>query len=288
MNPLVYIQFLLHGLCEWVLVWVIALWIRQAWSQNPEPLPVALIRHPQRVWLMLACGIAPALIYLMLNPVLMPLFTNRALMGMWVPISYGLSAVYGVFLGFAACCCAAPSTPQQEFRAGMAATVGAVVIVISYSVGAAFHAPLFVHALVAMTVAVVVLLIARSMIATALPSPTSSSQPPPLTLDPAEAALVRPRLLWPALIIGFLPTALLLITLSIAFSDKFHFDRDTSDALLWLCSGVSVVCCFTASILLFKRSTGGAIAGGILFMLLNAFMGFFFGCCASLNGTSFH
>jgi hypothetical protein len=194
-----------------------------------------------------------------------------------------LSAVYGVFLGVAASCCAAPSSPQQEFRAGVAATVGLIVIVISYSLGAAFHSQLFIHALVAMTVAAVVLLIARSIIATTLPSP---SQPPPLSADPAEVALVRPSHLWPALAIGFLPSVLFLITFAVAFS-KSNLGRDESNALLWLCSGVSVVCCFAASVLLFKRSTGGAIAGGIVFLLLNAFIGFFFGCCASLNGTSF-
>ncbi|EDY20354.1 hypothetical protein CfE428DRAFT_2278 [Chthoniobacter flavus Ellin428] len=283
----IYIQFFLHGLCEWAAVWAVAIWVAQGWTENPAPFPVEWVRHPQRVWLMVACGIAPALFYLVLHPLLMQLYTNRALVGLWVPISYGLSVIYGLFLGVAACCCVAPSSAQQELRAGLAATVSAAVIVVSYTLGAAFHFQLFLHALVAMAIALAILFIARLIIAVTLPQPAASLQPPPLSMDPAEAALVRPRRLWLAVIIGFLPTALFLTTLTIAFSKSFNIDQDTGKTLLWLCAAVSVVCCFTASILLFKRSTGGAIAGGILLLLLNAFMGFFFGCCASLSGTSF-
>ena len=283
----IYIQLFLHGLCEWAAVWAVALWIAQGWTENPAPFPVGWVRHPQRVWLMVACGIAPALIYLLLNPLLMQIYTNRALLGLWVPISFVLSAIYGVFLGIAACCCAAPASAQQELRARLAATVGAVVILVSYTLGAAFHSQLFIHALLAITVAVVVLLIARSIIVVTVPQGTPPPLSSPLSADPAEAALVRPSCLWPALVIGFLPSALFLITFAVAFSTS-NLGKEESNALLWLCSGVSVVCCFIASILLFKRSTAGAVAGGIVFLLLNAFIGFFFGCCASLNGTSFH
>jgi uncharacterized membrane protein len=63
--------------------------------------------------------------------------------------------------------------------------------------------------------------------------------------------------------------------------------NDASAALLWLGSGASVICCFTASILLFSRKTGSAILWGIILLLLNGFIAFFFGCCASLSHAKF-
>ncbi len=50
---------------------------------------------------------------------------------------------------------------------------------------------------------------------------------------------------------------------------------------------ISAVCCFAASFMLFRRGTGLAIFGGIIFLLLNAFVSFLFGCGAILTGMKF-
>jgi hypothetical protein len=64
-----------------------------------------------------------------------------------------------------------------------------------------------------------------------------------------------------ALMLAFAPTAMVLVTC--------------------VASGR---CCFTSSFMLFRRKTGLAIFGGILFLLLNGFITLFFGCTAMLSG----
>ena len=44
------------------------------------------------------------------------------------------------------------------------------------------------------------------------------------------------------------------------------------------------ICCFTSSFMLFRRKTALAFFAGILFLLLNGFITFFFGCTALLSG----
>ena len=47
---------------------------------------------------------------------------------------------------------------------------------------------------------------------------------------------------------------------------------------------VSLGCCFGSALLLFQRKTGPAIFFGILFLLLNGAISFFFGCTTVLTG----
>src|SRR5580692_9994075 len=54
--------------------------------------------------------------------------------------------------------------------------------------------------------------------------------------------------------------------------------------LFWSACGMSVVCCFVSSFLLFRHNTGWAILFGFLFLLLNLAISFLLGCGAILSG----
>jgi hypothetical protein len=83
-----------------------------------------------------------------------------------------------------------------------------------------------------------------------------------------------------ALFLGFTPAAILIALVSGLGGNISGSQQQT---FLWLGCAVSIVCCFVSSAMLFRRGAGGAIAGAVLLMLLNGFIAFFFGCCASLN-----
>lgn len=276
MSSSFYLQYTLHGLCEWAAAFAIAFWISQAWSQSPAPALVQWVRSPLRPWPMVAFGVAPHALSFVLRPMLIHLYNSGGGAGVQMPISYLLSLIYGVLVGLASSCCAAPATAQQEFRPGFSAIISAALITASFLLGTLLRFQYVVHALSGVVMALAILFIARAIIGGEV-APATGTELPPM---PAQRAL------WPALVIGFLPAALILATIAVASST--NLDKDASNALLWLCSIVSVVCCFTASILLFKRHTGGAVAGGILLLLLNGFIAFFFGCCASINLSGLH
>jgi predicted permease len=84
-----------------------------------------------------------------------------------------------------------------------------------------------------------------------------------------------------ALLLAFLPSAMILAILP--------FARNTNPSTALLIAGfvISVVCCFTSSFMLFRRGTGLAIFGGIIFLLLNGVVSFFFGCGAILTQMKF-
>ncbi len=84
-----------------------------------------------------------------------------------------------------------------------------------------------------------------------------------------------------ALVLGFTPAALSLAILTI--SGQNGPPRN----LLWPMCGVSAMCCFTSSFMLFRLKTGWAIAGGLLLLLLNGAISLFAGCVALLSGMKF-
>lgn len=256
------------------MTFAIAYWIARAWSQTPAPALVRLVRHPLRPWWMILFGIAPALLSLVLRPMLIQLY-NTGHGGAWIPISYFLSLGYGVLIGLAASCSTVPAAEQAPFRPGPAAAVSAVLIVVGYSLGALLRFQEVVYTAGEMIAAAVILLVARAMIVVE-PPPTlgAEQQPPPVQ-----------RNLAPALVIGFLPAAMVLA--GIAIASGMRLGPETVKALLLLACIVSIFCCFTSSIMLFRRHTGRALAGGILLMLLNGFIAFFFGCCVALSQSGF-
>jgi hypothetical protein len=83
-----------------------------------------------------------------------------------------------------------------------------------------------------------------------------------------------------ALLLGFTPAAILIAVFG---GVGLKLPSSEQNVFLWVACIVSIVCCFISSAMLFRRRTGGAIAGAFLLMLLNAFIAFFFGCCASIN-----
>lgn len=80
--------------------------------------------------------------------------------------------------------------------------------------------------------------------------------------------------------VAFLPA-----TLALAFG-MTSGQNGPPAKVLWSIAAVSVVCCFTSSFMLFRRKTGWAIAGGILFLMLNVAIAFFVGCVAVLKGLN--
>ena len=83
-----------------------------------------------------------------------------------------------------------------------------------------------------------------------------------------------------ALLLGFIPAAILMAVFSGVGQKIPTVEQNT---FLWIACITSIMCCFVSSAMLFSRRTGGAIAGAFLLMFLNAFIAFFFGCCASIN-----
>ena len=80
------------------------------------------------------------------------------------------------------------------------------------------------------------------------------------------------------LILGFLPTALVLVVVASASS------KSPPPGLFLGLLIISVACCFVSSALLFQRKTTLAILGGVLFLILNAVLSLFLGCAVLLSG----
>ena len=89
-----------------------------------------------------------------------------------------------------------------------------------------------------------------------------------------------------ALPLAFLPSVLLIGALSVLATNQAPQVFQSAVFLGIICV-VCIACCFTASILMFRRKTVPAIAFGILFLLLNAAISFFFGCATILTQMNF-
>jgi hypothetical protein len=73
-----------------------------------------------------------------------------------------------------------------------------------------------------------------------------------------------------ALLMAFTPAAMALAL--------FTLKPNIAPRLFMVPCVLSVVCCFSSSFLLFRRRTVLAILAGVLFLILNALIAFFFGC----------
>ncbi len=266
MDSLLFLQSLFHGLCEWLVACTTVFWISHRWHKGLVPLPAGLMKHPLPS--MMVFGVARSILFLLLAPLLAPVYgANGLVVGLYVRSSYGLTVMSGILLGFAVSSCVMPSTPQQKFRASRAAATGGIVIFASYLVGLLLGFQLFVLVLAVISVTAITLFSARLIV-------TSARE----ESKPAESA---PWPLWPGLVIGFLPAALFFGT---SHTSTAYWLQDLPSELLWSCCIVSVVCCITASVLLFGRFTVGAILGSIVLFLLNAFIALCLGCgAASVN-----
>jgi hypothetical protein len=83
-----------------------------------------------------------------------------------------------------------------------------------------------------------------------------------------------------ALLFGFAPAVVAMTLMSGAGR---NLSGPEQIAMLWAVCAFSLACCVISSGLLFRRRTGAAIAGAVLLFLINGFIAFFFGCCASIN-----
>ena len=84
-----------------------------------------------------------------------------------------------------------------------------------------------------------------------------------------------------ALPLAFVPSVLLVGTFS-------FFNNGNAPAILFaiMCL-VSIVCCFVSSFLLFQRNKVLTAIFGVLFLLLNGLISFFFGCATILTNAKF-
>jgi len=80
-------------------------------------------------------------------------------------------------------------------------------------------------------------------------------------------------------VLAFAPAAVFLTLLGVSAASGKNLTLPS----LWTACIVSVVCCFTSSLLLFRRKTAWAIAVGILFLLVNGGIAFFLGCVAAFK-----
>jgi len=78
-----------------------------------------------------------------------------------------------------------------------------------------------------------------------------------------------------ALILAFIPAAALLALLT--FKPNIR-----QGGLMGACI-LSAACCFVSSFMLLSRRTGLAILAGVILLILNGLIAFFFGCAASFR-----
>ena len=84
--------------------------------------------------------------------------------------------------------------------------------------------------------------------------------------------------------LAFAPTAMVLAIIGLdLLAEAKKFTLPQSPGWVALLCVVCGICCFTSSVMLFRRKTGLAILGGILFLLLNGLITFFFGCTAMIS-----
>jgi hypothetical protein len=80
------------------------------------------------------------------------------------------------------------------------------------------------------------------------------------------------------LILGFAPTVIVLLC-----GSGFR-GQQMPPWLLAFVLTASVICCFVSSSLLFRRKTLLTIMGGVLFLVVNAFISAFLGCLMMVGG----
>ncbi len=277
MNPAFIFSFIAHAICEIAAACGLIYWISEIWNLNPAPAIVRLARHPGRLWI--ACGLA------VIPPVFGTLLTAMIFSGshtemarLIMPLYYFLSFFWGAVFGLAASCCA--GRDGTRFRMSAACVIAVLLVLAPPWLMASRWLMLAMHIFCRAFIVIVSGLLLDTKTQPAVPAPPAAGTPPPFPHKSSPA---------PALIIGFLPAIFVLLAITMGASGiSDHMSNEESRALLWLASIASVACCIVSSVMLFKRKTGAAVAGAIMFLLLNAFLSFFFGCCASLVGASWH
>jgi hypothetical protein len=103
-------------------------------------------------------------------------------------------------------------------------------------------------------------------------------QPPPL--PPEIRAVNKRNLVW-GLVLGFLPTVMVLLAVTYFSAGGKDVSQTEARPLIMTAFIFTLCCSVGSSFLLFRRfKKGAALAGVILLLLINGGMAFFFGCCA--------
>ena len=289
MNAAIYWLFAFHMLVELAAALAVIVWIAHGWQSTSVTLGTRLVRQPGRLWLSIIYAVLPGILALLTRGPLLQLYRHEE----WAlaqVLNFSLSLLYGIILGMAASCCASPVGANEKFRRGPALAIGTLLVVVPIVVsnlllmGIVGTAVMMRFIWIIHFVAVVSIVTVSRLWLGNRPAPTADAA---TAADPGTAAPPR-RSSTLALVIGFAPSVILLAGITVAATAPLsNVSNDAADVLLWLGSGASVICCFTASILLFSRKTGPAILWGIILLLLNGFIAFFFGCCASLSHAKF-
>lgn len=272
-----FVYYIVRTGFDFLAAYVTIILVAPSWRRVPAPLLARLARHPRRRWIALGFALLPVLFSFPVRELF--LWARHAGLAYAVmPASYLLGIFYGAFYGMAGICCASVS---DRLRVNGATTAAAALVLAP---------PWFlvmdpwIHYTVHVLSIVLIIFIAYEVLSekgrsAPLPAPEGTHEPPPVPHLPNPL---------PALLIGFFPALLVLITITVGASGAGqHLSNDSSRALLVLESIASVVCCITASVMLFRRKTSAAIIGAVLLLLLNVFLAFFFGCCAAFVGASF-
>lgn len=102
-------------------------------------------------------------------------------------------------------------------------------------------------------------------------------------IKPIELAQKKPFVAQ-ALLLAFIPSGFLLVAFAVFASESNA--QFVEPWLPWAAALLAVVCvgcCFISSSILFRHNTGLIVSIGILFLLLNSLISFFFGCVAFLS-----
>jgi len=104
--------------------------------------------------------------------------------------------------------------------------------------------------------------------------------------DGANKPIKPPKTYLLILILAIAPAALLLGLFTPGTHGVFQkFSNSTGMLILWICCLLSLVCCFFSSFMLFRRRTAEAILVGVVFIILNVFIVFFFGFLALIKNV---
>lgn len=271
MTPFFYIQLLFYRAVEFLAAAGCVYWISLTWTQAPPAFPASLAGRRDALVFAGVFAAVPLTVSQLLRLVLMAQHHDLIFWRIWGLAAICLTAVYGLFWGMAASCCAGAASPPEKFRM-RAAVILAALLTFAPPWSSATWVDFVIHAFCVAAI----LAFGRILMGEA-PAAHSPGNVPPPPLPPAEPP-------WIALGIGFLPSVLILLTFTAASLGLLNgVPKATGNTLLWTECGVSVASCFTASFLLFRRKRAATIAGGILFLFLNGFLAFFFGCCASFH-----
>ena len=268
-----YLTFALH-LMELMAAAGVVYVMARLWTTNPGSVPTQLIQHRHRTWFALGLFLTP----LALGHLHYWWIMHRSLPGgyysaQWnISLTVAMDILYGMFMGLTGCLLAPLENDRQTFRHWQAFWIATGLVVLN-SLSQFFAWSLGPQRAFYVSDVLMLVIFATFLIAKVIPRKHPQTLPDG-TVKPARSPAL-------ALVLAFLPSVMLLTLIAL-------LNRSQPPAGLFiLCCVISIICCFSASFLLFRRGTGLAIFAGIVFILLNAFVSFLFGCGAILSQMKF-